>query len=131
MADQIKAECDRFADSLASADEFELPYAEPLKFPGHPGTPSRPYACVFLRFDVNAAGETENIETVFSSPENLRYAFVREVINAAKKWKFVVPADAPAGVSGNYAEIDYIPLARHRYQGRLRLQSGKPLSPSE
>jgi len=128
MADQIRSECDSFALSAAKDSEFRLVAADGLKFPAHPGSPSRPYACIFLRFDINAAGETENIEAVFASPDNLRYAFTREVINAAKKWKFLVPAQAPQGLSGNYAEVDYIPLARHRYQGNIRLQGGEPRS---
>src|SRR3990167_3435530 len=124
MADQIKSECESFSDSIAAEEDTYLVVADALKFPAHPGPPSRPYACIFLRFDINASGETENIEAVFKSPDNLRYAFTREVINAAKRWKFVVPAEAPDGLTGNYARMDYIPLAGYRYQGNIRLQAG-------
>jgi hypothetical protein len=120
-----EAECAAFTDTLAEGD-FALTPDGPLKRPAHPrGVPSRPHACIFVRFDINAAGETENIEAVFNAPGNLQYSYVREATKAVKKWRFKIPADAPLGSVNNYVEVVYIPREKWTYMYRLALLNGE------
>jgi hypothetical protein len=131
VADATEAECDAFSATLVSGD-FDLTPDGSLKPPPHPrGVPSPPYACIFVRFDVNAGGTTENIEAAFKAPANLQYGYVREATNTVKKWRFKNPSDAPAGSKNNYTEVVYIAHPNWRYQYRIRLISGEPRRQAE
>jgi hypothetical protein len=124
VADEIKAECRAFDETLPP-DVGPFP-----KFVGdHPwpkpprGAPARPHVCLFVRFDINAAGETENVEVVFKAPSNLVYGFIREAKLAIGKWRFEVPPEKLEGYSIMYVSIDYIPVKAWTYQLYLDLRN--------
>lgn len=122
-AEEIKAECAAFEETLPP-DISPFP-----KFVGHhpwpkpPGKAARPHVCLFVRFDINAAGETENIETVFKAPSNLNYSFIRNAELAVKKWRFEIPPEKPEGYRNMFVSIDYVPVKAWTYQIYLDLRN--------
>lgn len=123
VAEEIKAECRAFDETLPP-DVAPFPkFVGDHPWPKPPGKAARPHVCLFVRFDINAAGATENIETVFKAPSNLNYAFIRNAELAVKKWRFQIPPEKPEGYRNMYVSIDFVPVKAWTYQIYLDLRN--------
>lgn len=123
VAEEIKAECAAFEETLPpDIGPFPKFVGEP-KIPKPPGAPTRPYVCMFVRFDINSGGETQNVGLAFQAPDNLHYRFKRNAISAVKEWRFVVPQEMPEGFSDMYVEIDFDPVEAGSLNIHLKLRN--------
>lgn len=107
-AKETQADCDRFRETLPSSDRPTPALVERDDPPRLRG-PLRPHACVFLRFDLDAAGKPANVELMHKAPENLRYTFVRAAMQDVKGMRFELPDAFADDYKSMAAELIYRP----------------------
>lgn len=61
-------------------------HRKPPVFPR--AAPLIPYVCVFVGFDVNGIGRTENAAVVFKSPADVSEKFDRAALLSVNRWRY-------------------------------------------
>lgn len=76
-----------------AADGAQVVDAEPLvrsppRYPYRAFREGLPHVCLYVRFDVNEQGRTENGEIIFKAPKGATNDFDRATLKSIKNWRY-------------------------------------------
>ena len=121
---EAKAECDSFASTVVdnpAASGLRLIEREAPVWPR--GAGFRPYACLWLKFNIDAEGKPSEVETVFRGPSNLAYMFVRSARAAVSDWRYELPPSHSDGMKNIHAGNTFEPIEGKTWQFQYRIMT--------